>query len=324
MSTIATVSERPETPHENGMAQNGQPLAEWLRDPQDAWSRPRGPYTLATADEYLDQEAVELYNGWLVWQEMTDIKERTVVGTIQDMLSMSARKAGFGQVLPDQAECLLQNGDVIKPDLCLISWARLARAGTPQGPNQRILLTECPELVIESRSPSNRRRQEARKRAQYFAHWTAIVWDVDEVNEVIYVYQASAPLQPVRYGIGDAIDCPLLPGWRRQVADIFAMQVSAEAVAGEVATAWRHEGIEVGEARGIEIGKEQGIEIGEARGLQAAIELGLDLKFGETLPAIHQVLNLDVLRALYAGIKTAQSMAEFSALYAGLVRDLPA
>ena len=220
---------------------------------------------------------------------------------------------------------------------------RLQTASAPQGPNNRILLLVCPELVIESRSPSNWRKQEARKRAQYFANGTELVWDVDEANAVIYVYRAGAPTRPMRYGKADEIECALLPGWRRRVADIFADQLSAEAVAGEVADAWRAEGIEIGEAkgieigevrgieigeargieigeaRGIEIGEARGIEIGEARGLLAAIELGLELKFGraglELLPVLRQVENLNLLRALYAEIKTAQTLHELRTLY---------
>lgn len=315
MSARSPVIDAPVSREGQSGTVNGQHLAEWLFDPLEAQTRPRGPYTLENADPYLDQEAVELYNGWLVWQEMTDIKERTVMGTIYSMLDISARKLGFGQAVPDQAECLLRNGDVIKPDGCLLSWERLKTATVPQGPNNRILLLISPELVIESRSPSNRRRQEARKRAQYFAHGTEIVWDVDEANEVIYVYQAATPATPIRYGKTDEITCTLLPGWRRRVADIFADRVSAEAVVGEVAEAWRTEGIEIGEARGIEIGEARGIR----QGLLAALELGLELKFGSAglqwLPVLRQEQNVTILRTLYTAIKTAQTLEQLQALY---------
>lgn len=315
MSARSPVIDAPVSRERRPGTVNGQHLAEWLFDPLEAQTRPRGPYTLENADPYLDQEAVELYNGWLVWQEMTDFKERTVIGTIHSMLDLSARKLGWGQAVPDQAECLLRNGDVIKPDACLISWQRLKTAAIPQGPNNRILLLICPELVIESRSPSNRRRQEARKRAQYFAHGAELVWDVDEKNEVIYVYQAAKPATPMRYGNADEITCSLLPGWRRRVVDIFADRASAEAVAGEVADAWRREGIEIGEARGIEIGEARGVR----QGLLAALELGLELKFGpdgrQWLPTLRQEQDVTRLQKLYAAIKSAQTLDELQALY---------
>lgn len=238
----------------------------WPRDLLEAYARDRGPYTVNNANTILEEEAVELYNGWLVWQEMTSPTERRVVANLQTMLDLSARHMGFGQAIPDQLECLLLNGDVVKPDASLISWQRLANNRIPTGPNDRELLAGGPELVIEARSPSNRRAQEQRKRQFYFASGVQIVWDVDEENQVIWVYHATAPNQPIRYGIEDELDCePLLPGWRRDLLDIFAEEASAEAVAGEVAKAWRAEGVELGIAqRNAELARamrQEGMEI---------------------------------------------------------------
>jgi len=188
----------------------------WPRDILEAYARINGPYTIDNAETILDQEAVELYNGWLVWQEMTDFFERMVAGNIQAMLDLSARKAGFGTGLPDQMECLLSNGDVIKPDIALISWTRAATA-QPTGPSERLILHGCPELVVETRSPSNRRAQERRKRQLYFANQAEVVWDVDLRHQRIYVYRAPNPQQPVAYGLADMITCePFLPGWQRR------------------------------------------------------------------------------------------------------------
>ncbi|MFZ1240582.1 MAG: Uma2 family endonuclease, partial [Anaerolineae bacterium] len=152
-------------------------------------------------------------------------------------------------------ECLLSNGDVIKPDIALISWKRAATA-QPTGPSQRLILHGCPELVVETRSPSNRRAQERRKRELYFSNRAEVVWDVDMRGKRIYVYRAQSPLQPEVYEVGDVIGVePFLPGWQRRVADIFSAQASAEAVAGEVATAWIAEGRLEGHAEGIAEGR---------------------------------------------------------------------
>ncbi|MCB0062006.1 MAG: hypothetical protein KDE19_07820, partial [Caldilineaceae bacterium] len=123
--------------------------------------------------------------------------------------------------------------------------------------------------------------------------------------------------KPIRYNEGDDITCDYIPNWYRRVADIFDEHVSAETVAGEVAVAWRTEGMEIGEARGIEIGEARGIR----QGLLAAIDLGLELKFGETLPAIHQVQSLDALHKLYGTIKTAESLAEIRELLETLTAE---
>ncbi|MBV7337364.1 Uma2 family endonuclease [Chloroflexi bacterium TSY] len=74
-------------------------------------------------------------------------------------------------------ECLLADGSTVKPDACLISWQRLREHVQPHGPRNRPTLMKSPELVIEVRSPSNRRTQEAGKCAQYFGQGTEVVWD---------------------------------------------------------------------------------------------------------------------------------------------------
>lgn len=95
-----------ETPVAIRSAKQRPPLVEipghWPRNILEAYARYPGPYTIENAETILAEEPVELYNGWLVWQEMTDVTERRVVATIQAMLDISARKAGFGQALPDQ------------------------------------------------------------------------------------------------------------------------------------------------------------------------------------------------------------------------------
>jgi hypothetical protein len=54
----------------------------------------------------------------------------------------------------------------------------------------------------------------------------------------------------------------------------------------------------------------------------AAIELGLELKFGAAglalLPMVRQVQNTEVLRTLAESIKTTQTLTELRTLYAAL------
>ncbi|MBV7337363.1 hypothetical protein KFU94_55860 [Chloroflexi bacterium TSY] len=80
MSSITKVVETSTTREDSPV--NDIHHIEWLNDPQEAMARERGPYTIENAEQYLDEESVELYNGWLVWQEMTDPVERTLIGTI--------------------------------------------------------------------------------------------------------------------------------------------------------------------------------------------------------------------------------------------------
>ena len=63
----------------------------------------------------------------------------------------------------------------------------------------------------------------AEKRTDYFAAGTQVVWDVDTVAEVIYVYRASDPARPTTFRRGQVADAePAVPGWRVPVDSIFS------------------------------------------------------------------------------------------------------
>ncbi|MEM7539653.1 MAG: Uma2 family endonuclease [Chloroflexota bacterium] len=276
----------------------------WPVDIIEAYERPRGPYTIINIETIISEESIELLNGWLVWQEMTDREERRVVARINDIFSLPARHAGFGEVLPDQTECLMQDGSTLIPDAMLISQQRLDSAARPVGPNDRPIIYGGPELVVEARSPSNTRAKERLKRQQYFSNGTQIVWDVDDRQQKIWVYRASSPETPVEYGIEDEITCELLPRWRRRVADIFSDEVSARTLAGEVADDW------------IEEGREEGLAIGEERGVRNNILTTLPILsqacFGQPLPSDIsqrlQMADLATLQTLQTSVATSPSM----------------
>jgi len=233
--------------------------------------RELGPYTIADMEKYIDIYPVELYNGWLVWQDMGNVVERSSLATLQVMFDLFARKKNYGQALPDGTECRLDDGNDIIPDASLVSWERLENDVIEDGPNGRPLLTKCPELIVESRSDSNTRAGDAEKRKKYFAHGALIIWDVNEKDKFIDVYRVESPEEAQHFTIDDVIDCePILPGWHRRVSDIFAKRVSAESVAGEVADEWREEGREEGIEEGIE---QRNIEI-----VQTMLQQNLDVE----------------------------------------------
>ncbi len=65
--------------------------------------------------------------------------------------------------------------------------------------------------------------QMAAKRDDYFRAGTKVVWDVDTVNEIIYVYRASHPTNPTTYRRGDQAEAePAVPGWRVSMAELCA------------------------------------------------------------------------------------------------------
>jgi predicted transposase YdaD len=69
------------------------------------------------------------------------------------------------------------------------------------------------------------------------------------------------------------------------------------------------------ERMGIDKGRQEGLQ----EGLIEAIELGLELKFGseglELLSEISQIQDLEILKAIKTGIKTANNLSEIQQVY---------
>jgi Uma2 family endonuclease len=298
----------PKYVHDTSDYQTGE---NWPFDIEDAYRRDPGPYTAANAEMLLSEEPLELYNGWLVWQEVTNPDERRAAANIQEILSFAARLVGFGQGYPDQVECFMANGDMYKPDVCVISNQRFDEKVDPVVPGrEHTVLWGSPELVVESRAPSNRRTKERRKRKIYFENGAIVIWDVDSEKRKIWVYEVENQETPVEYSGEAEISCErLLPGWQRKVSDFFAKDLSAEQVAGQAAVQWREEG----EARGR--------EEGELKALRALLERQARRRFGEGQPpdltARLQPYSLDQLNELADSLTDSPTLAEWLGSFPG-------
>ena len=87
----------------------------------------------------------------------------------------------------------------------------------------------APPLAVEVRSEGDNapaaERAMARKRADYFAAGTAVVWDVDPGAELVHVYRIDMPDTPTSYGRGQVADAePAVPGWRPRVNDLLPVR----------------------------------------------------------------------------------------------------
>lgn len=84
----------------------------------------------------------------------------------------------------------------------------------------------APAFAAEVRSENDygkrAERELAKKRADYFAAGTLVVWDVDLLsNDVVKVYRATAPDTPTIYRPGDHAEAePAVPGWTMPVNDL--------------------------------------------------------------------------------------------------------
>jgi Uma2 family endonuclease len=88
-------------------------------------------------------------------------------------------------------------------------------------------LDSAPIFAVEVRSEGDygpkAERAMAKKRAEYFAAGTAVVWDVDLLSDnVVSVYRASDPDHAQVYRRGETAEAePAVPGWTMRVDDLF-------------------------------------------------------------------------------------------------------
>jgi Uma2 family endonuclease len=88
-------------------------------------------------------------------------------------------------------------------------------------------LPRAPLFAVEVRSEDDygpaAERAMARKRTDYFAAGTQVVWDVDLLSEdVVRVYRASHPTTPTIYRRGAVAEAePAVPGWQMSVDELF-------------------------------------------------------------------------------------------------------
>ncbi len=85
----------------------------------------------------------------------------------------------------------------------------------------------APIFAVEIRSEGDygpaAEKAMARKRADYFAAGTLVVWDVDLLSDdVIKSHQSEAAEQPRIFRRGEIADAkPAVPGWSMPVDDLF-------------------------------------------------------------------------------------------------------
>jgi len=85
----------------------------------------------------------------------------------------------------------------------------------------------APIFAVEVRSKGDygprAERRLAKKRADYFAAGTRVVWDVDLLDDlVVRVYRLGEPDRPTFYKRGEIAEAEsAVPGWRMPVEDLF-------------------------------------------------------------------------------------------------------
>lgn len=178
----------------------------------------------ATLDDLAGvSDKAELIDGRIVLLMPTGRKPGRVAGRIYRSLDDYALARGAGEAYPDNVGFtvprLSSGRQSFSPDA---SFFRGPSVGDPMR-----FVDGPPTLAVEVRSEGDygaaAEAELEAKRADYFEAGTEVVWDVDPIDEVIHIYRQDSPDRPTTRGRGLSADAePALPGWRVDVAWIFA------------------------------------------------------------------------------------------------------
>jgi len=142
-----------------------------------------------------------------------------VVGNLHFLIRLHLEQHGGGEVFLSPFDVLFTTFDIVEPDLLFVSDAR------------KHVVTEqhvegSPDLVVEVRSPSTRRRDEGVKLKLYDRSDVTEYWVIDPTAYLVRVYQRrKGRLSLAAELTGDStatLTSPLLPGCSLTLARIFA------------------------------------------------------------------------------------------------------
>jgi Uma2 family endonuclease len=161
----------------------------------------------------------EIVNGELVLMSPTGFLPGRAGGAVYLRLMAYEEATGRGFALPDNVAFVvdLKHRKSFSPDAAFYVGA----------PKDAKFLEGAPLFAVEVRSEGDygpgAEKRLAKKRADYFAAGTRVVWDADVLrDEVIRSYSADRPLEPRVFHRDDVADAePALPGWSMPVADLF-------------------------------------------------------------------------------------------------------
>lgn len=174
----------------------------------------------ATIDDlYHVPGKAELVDGEIVRMSPIGGKPNYAGGEIFASLREHARRTKIGRAVTDNAgfRVDLPRRKSFSPDVALY---------TGGDPGMKFF-EGAPIFAVEIRSKNDygprAEHRMARKRADYFAAGTLIVWDVDLLgDDVVKGYHANDPEHPKVFRRGDIADAePAVPGWRMTVDDLF-------------------------------------------------------------------------------------------------------
>ncbi len=171
-------------------------------------------------DLYNEEGKAEIVNGEIVRMSPTGARPGRAATKIVASLLRHEELHGGGFALGDNVGFVvdLPDRDSFSPDA---SWY----TGNVEGMD---FLEGAPAFAAEVRSKNDygpkAERKIAKKRADYFAAGTLVVWDVDLLSDaVVRRYGANDPDTPIIYHRGEVARAePAVPGWEISVDELFS------------------------------------------------------------------------------------------------------
>jgi len=157
----------------------------------------------------------ELVKGVLV-EKVMGFQESVLAAALVGFLWGFVRPRKLGLVALPDGLMRLAPRLVLIPDVSFTSWDRIPGRRMPKKPIPNLV----PDLAVEVLSPSNTRKEMARKREDYFTAGVRLVWEVNPKTRIIEVY--TAPDQFTRLGEEDTLEGgEVLPGFALRLRELF-------------------------------------------------------------------------------------------------------
>jgi Uma2 family endonuclease len=170
-------------------------------------------------DLYKVEGKAELVNGEIILMSPTGILPSYAAGEIFSSLREYSKRQKYGRAVTDNAAFVvnLPHRKSFCPDAAFYVEAASGMK----------FFQGAPVFAVEVRSEGDygprAEREMAKKRADYFAAGTLVVWDVDLLGaDVVRVYRATDPETATIYHRGDVAEAePAVPSWMMPVNDLF-------------------------------------------------------------------------------------------------------
>lgn len=154
----------------------------------------------------------ELIDGEIV-EKMPSFTPSRIAGRLMQRFLNYLDEHALGYVTGADGGYRMPDGQLYIPDVGFILKARL-----PEIPNREVLVP--PDLAIEVKSPTDKRRELRRKAEAYLDAGTQLVWLVFPEDQAVEIYRPDEDVISVgREGVLDGGD--LLPGLEIPVASLF-------------------------------------------------------------------------------------------------------